>query len=387
MSWNQRHDRRSRQLKQGDPRDLGNLPPHLLSLSFDLVKFLRYEAHEKGMAEQSGWVPLEDIKQYTLHWSDSDFLLVVAESFTKNRPRFEKQLINGVVHLRAYKFEEYQNRRGGRGQKCSTSDDWETSSSLSCIRSGSMFEQRYKDDNHERIFPPPIRGGEQPWLLASSSGEENSSGQGTCQGAQTATVENHVRDTAGGNRNHDHSKTVSTSIFDGAWEAIGYGQEHCCKIENGWLTWKHGHRTAVTIEGNEIRLQQDTGDVLGKMSERGEIIWDDGDTFVRPDSDTRSASTASGSSVSPASSTVAEPPHVEPWQEHMAEPREERARGNWDGSKFGPDYLSIMKGELLHVQHDTKGACDGWAFGFSVQRQKYGWFPPSFSEFAGYIEV
>mmetsp|Transcript_76100 Transcript_76100/g.213375 ORF Transcript_76100/g.213375 Transcript_76100/m.213375 type:complete len:177 (-) Transcript_76100:122-652(-) len=73
-------------------------------------------------------------------------------------------------------------------------------------------------------------------------------------------------------------------------------------------------------------------------------------------------------------------PSEDAWQPGMTQAREERALGDWDASEYGLEYLSITKGELLQVQHDEGGESSGWAYGYSMQRGVYGWFPPTFSK-------
>jgi len=55
---------------------------------------------------------------------------------------------------------------------------------------------------------------------------------------------------------------------------------------------------------------------------------------------------------------------------------------SWDGSAWGPEYLSLEQGERLQAQEDAEPSqSSGWAFGYSLKNDKCGWFPPDFIKY------
>ena len=50
---------------------------------------------------------------------------------------------------------------------------------------------------------------------------------------------------------------------------------------------------------------------------------------------------------------------------------------NFSLSEIDSEYLNLVKGELLLVRSAPldEGSSQKWAFGWSVQGQRYGWFP------------
>ena len=49
---------------------------------------------------------------------------------------------------------------------------------------------------------------------------------------------------------------------------------------------------------------------------------------------------------------------------------------DWDSTDYGPEYLSLVKGELLRVWSNLK---EGWSYAISKSSQRRGWFPPDFA--------
>lgn len=90
-----------------DPRDLGNLPSHLLPLSRDLAHFLRHCAgkDEFPCLNPQGWIAvriLQTLRFRTLHHvSNEDLDIVVRESYSKQKRRFEFRDNRGEKEIRA----------------------------------------------------------------------------------------------------------------------------------------------------------------------------------------------------------------------------------------------------------------------------------------------
>lgn len=61
----------------------------------------------------------------------------------------------------------------------------------------------------------------------------------------------------------------------------------------------------------------------------------------------------------------------------MSEWKSAHAKEAWIATE-GPEYLTLVKGELLQVREDVDGSQSGWAYAYSVQRSIYGWVPPTY---------
>jgi len=70
-----------------NPMDEGNLPKRLEHLSRTMARVLRHS----GPIGPDGWCPLSDLMKVSemAGWPKEDIVMVVKESFSKNRPRFE----------------------------------------------------------------------------------------------------------------------------------------------------------------------------------------------------------------------------------------------------------------------------------------------------------
>lgn len=73
-----------------DPEDQGRLPPELVPLSRSLAMVLRHQLYHLP-ADEECWCPVDDVLRLPEceGWSLDDIDIIVRESFSKSRPRFE----------------------------------------------------------------------------------------------------------------------------------------------------------------------------------------------------------------------------------------------------------------------------------------------------------
>lgn len=53
-----------------------------------------------------------------------------------------------------------------------------------------------------------------------------------------------------------------------------------------------------------------------------------------------------------------------------------RVRADFDGTEYGPDYISLQKDTYLYSDPDFRD--EGWAYGVMLENGSEGWFPPAF---------
>lgn len=101
------NERRKSLQERQDPRDVGNLPSHLIGPSRTLASFLRHVAGTNGYptVDTEGFLAVPILSTVTfkgLHMlAERDIRTICAESYSKNRPRFELRTIEGELCIRA----------------------------------------------------------------------------------------------------------------------------------------------------------------------------------------------------------------------------------------------------------------------------------------------
>lgn len=100
-----------------DPEDQGNLPERLLPLSRALARVLR---HTVCGQDSEGWTRIDRIMDLPemSSWTEDDLDLVVAESFSKDKPRFEVHRRHYARLIRATHHRTKDSRSGGLGSTC-----------------------------------------------------------------------------------------------------------------------------------------------------------------------------------------------------------------------------------------------------------------------------
>lgn len=231
--------------------------------------------------------------------------------------------------------------------------------------------------------------------------------------------------------------------FDGAWCHQDTPRQVFCQIDGRVLLWEgrewdKSYRQDLQIRKEGIALLSKDGrtECVGRLVS-GKLLWDDGDVWLRamtPAGDGReekaeASISRSESSAAPAPAVAARvhpsnaaapagrpsalanangPPHADTCTEDVADVEavpsspstfdmrgadanddsvddpdwdEMRAILDFDGSKFGEEYLSFIKGELLHVRRNHE---EGWALARHVNRDgdHEGWVPPAYLEAA-----
>jgi len=402
---------RPARMPQRDARDQGNLPERLLGVSYELAKFLRYRAHESGLCGNDGWMAVQGvIHELGGEWSTDDIRQVVQESYSKDKPRFELKSADGADYVRAFNVEEYRARHSGSGRGGRRDDYREARGGGGSRGYGGGGGERRGD----HLEPPPIpssdwnnwKGGSgqdssasrgsyadagapsSAWSGINASSWNTSAAPAAQEPASSSAAASGSGSRPGGPSSATWNGTSSgseakasgaSSIFDGEW---GNSEGPVCRIEGQVLRWQAGGDAAVKVHGDEIHMSDCQGVIVGKLNAKGELEWSDGDVFRRhppthrqeEDSDETADVEGSGEAAGAAAA-----PAEDNWLQNMGPIKEERALGDFDGTEHGDGYLSLTKGELLQVQRDGSGEQCGWAYGYSMQKQKWGWFPPTFS--------
>lgn len=376
-------DSRRRFVPRADERDSGDLPDVLRGVSFELAKFLRYEVHRRQLCDDDGWVLLDVLitelgkgggGRSPLSVTEDQVQTVVASSYSKDKARFELRDYDSKSYIRAADREKYQNRSNRK---------FPGGSSATGARGNSGYSSK----------PPQSGGG---WDQYRSSGSN-----GADQWRQNASSQN----------------PKSDREFDGKWYREGTA---ICEINGTSLAWFDKHekicsRQRIVLKAREITLLQheDNAEMKGNLNSIGQLIWEDGDIWAcsrtekrqsaSPSAGSTMASTGSSSSDAHLSTTASngnghwkssedprgqascfdiggEPTNGVSSNQDSADWKEMRVLADWDASDMGDDYLSLKKGELLMVKAsgDSPETEEGWAYGESVQKQKAGYFPPTY---------
>ncbi|CAE8731203.1 unnamed protein product, partial [Polarella glacialis] len=118
---------------------------------------------------------------------------------------------------------------------------------------------------------------------------------------------------------------------------------------------------------------------MGTKDGPDKVKWSDGDVWHRVPADPSSSTKTNerrNDKSEPAASCGEHAPVLEPpFQSGLGSPVECRTVADFDGTKYGQDYLSFKKGELVLVQPEDDA---GWRFGFAVQSERSGWLPAKF---------
>lgn len=350
-------------------------------MSVSLAKLLRYQGPRKHCCDENGWMRIDEMlaqigrgagSRGGTEGSEEDIKIIVQESYTKDQPRFESEKRgDGFLYVRARAGEEYRRRKprvrqfgGCNGLAAIGNHPWAPRAGPVCGRNGMAAIGG-------RPCAPSVSG--QEW-------DEN------CPRQSSSMVDN----------------AITSCDFNGFWRTK---DGVTCSIDGTQLVWL-GLGVEVTqlieVKCDEIFLYEASEDKLsakGKINYKGKIEWNDGDVWnrVQPETDTgctNSGFPAVGSitatihnghetnegsvDATPAieGSVVVEGQNDgEQWMIGLGHPEERHAAGDWNGVAYGPEYLNLVSGELLLVQPMLE---ERWAYGYSVQRNMYGWLPPSY---------
>jgi len=325
----------------------GDCPERLRKASYEMAIFLRYQAIKNRDADHEGWVRLSTLtsklSKKNIFVSEDDILQVVRTSYTRDRPRFEQRQSGNQITVRAVDGESYRNRRPEKNTKGGTRN-----SDHGPKGERDQTSWRNKSSGSSTVVPRNVENdrASHPTGAASSSC--------TFHGGKPV-------DSAEGN------------VFDGLWSRL---TDEFCHIQGTRLVWldpdtTDGSAMPLKIIENTIWVVDDKlQDVKGTLAPDGsKITFEDGDSWTRVPEEEFSdvfnhVSRTSSCSQGHCDGMISEVDYAEL-----------RVIETWDATSFGPEYLSLKKGELLSVKLTRD---QGWAFGYSIQQQKDGWFPPAY---------
>lgn len=355
------------------PPSGGQLPEALQSASYNMAILLRYEAPKRGLCNTEGWVDLPivlaELRKKTLNVSEGDVLKIVQTSFSKEKPRFEKLQSGSQTSVRAVDGESYRARpaRGARGRgrggaRSSRSDAGELSGQCGPHR----FEppQSAASKSAADLGLPRHSTGNTLGGKSAAASWESARGP-SCPAAPSGLFQG----VSGANQ---VTKQRCASQFDGLWESDGAQ----CRIAGDEVQWRtpgldYASREA-NVKGRCIWVCGDGNWVKGTLSQDDKTInFEDGDLWTRVTEGNvfqDDHGNSSGARTQPVTPNTPRAQHEAGWKDM-------RVKEDWDAAEFGDQYLSLEKGELLCVSPERQ---EGWAYACSYQRERKGWFPPSY---------
>lgn len=365
----------------------------------------------------------QDLKDVKL----TDLEEVVRKSFKNGIPRFEMVNWQQQPWFRAYRGE--QKPVGGRGQGYAQAPRVAPSDTAPQA-APSRPKQDWTPSGGKGGKPGQAAQGEDPWhgpCAADPWAPTRSSSSSLPQGGKGSAPRGSWQPDAkaGPAPANTGAKSQTTTPFEGPWAKGPDWDTPICAIKGDTLTWAAGSKTEVKIMvmGTDLVIPGEEGLVRGKLmdddSSWKHIAWEDCDMWSRPGCpppssptedkppeapavfSSSSARRSSGgapptSTTSPAARepsaaapAAVRPPPPEPapstqedpktprWQPGLGTAVAYKANEAFDGSGYGTEYLSLVKGEKLFVQPEQQ---DGWLFALSCHTGRTGWIPPSYVE-------